>query len=103
MVVVTVVVTVVRVQVQVVLPFFVLQLEDPSLNGAVDEVLELVVLSPLYPAVVALAVLLVVEPLDVEPELQLIVPPSTWVQVWVNVDGLLSVLVSVLVWVGVLS
>ena len=53
--------------------------------------------------VVVLVVLLVVEPLDVEPELQLIEPLSTWVQVWVNVDGLLSVLVSVLVWVAKLS
>jgi hypothetical protein len=47
MVVVDVVVTVFRVQVQVVLPFFVEQLGVPSVGAAVDEELELDELLPL--------------------------------------------------------
>jgi hypothetical protein len=53
--------------------------------------------------VVTVGVPVVVEPVDVEPELQLTGLLSTWVQVWVNVDGVVLGVVVVCVWVGTLS
>jgi hypothetical protein len=102
MVVVTVVVTVVRVQVQV-LGVLLSQLLVPSVDGAVVAALELVVLSPVYPAVVAVVVLLVVEPLLLEVWVQVIAPLPFWLHFSFFVFGVLSVLVSVLVWVARLS